>query len=57
MPYSIDNVQSIGPANRAFLKRTVAFADLVMDGADPEDAASLACRDHPDPYVTVGDAS
>lgn len=52
-----DNARNIGRINRAFLKRTVVFADLVMDGANPEDAARIACRDHPDPYVDIdGDA-
>ena len=52
--YFHDNVQDVGPINRAFLKRTVLFADLVMDGISPETAASIACRHHPDPYVDVG---
>ena len=47
--YFHDNVQNIGPINRAFLKRVVLFADLVMDGAAAGDAVHVACRDHPDP--------
>ena len=46
-------VRNVGRVNRAFLKRTVAFADLVMGGANPEDAVRIACRDHPDPYVDI----
>ena len=51
--YFSDDVQDIGPINRAFLKRTIAFADLVMDGANPQAAARIACRDHPDPYFDI----
>lgn len=51
--YFNDNVQNVGPVDRAFLKRTVAFADLVMEGANPEAAARVACRDYPDPYVDL----
>ena len=52
--YFRDKVQTVGPINRAFLKRVVLFADLVMDGTLPEEAARVACHDHPDPYVPVG---
>ena len=55
--YFSDNVQDIGPINRAFLKRVVLFADLVMDGADPDAAATIACLGHPDPYVDIDGGS
>lgn len=47
--YLRDNVQSVSPINRAFMKRLVVFADHVMEGIPPEEAARLACRAHPDP--------
>ena len=47
--YLRDNVQSVSPINRAFMKRLVVFADHVMEGLPPEEAARLACRAHPDP--------
>ncbi len=51
--YFTDSVQSVGPVNRAFLKRVVAFADYVMDGMSPDEAVRIACRLHPDPYANV----
>ena len=47
--YLRDNVQSVSQINRAFMKRLVVFADHVVDGIPPEEAAWLACRAHPDP--------
>lgn len=47
--YFTNSVQSVGPANRAFLKRVVAFADYVMYGMSPDEAVRIACRLHPDP--------
>lgn len=44
-----DNVRDASRVNRAFLKRMVVFGHLVMEGAQPEDAAGLAMREHPDP--------
>ena len=51
--YFRDEVQDVGPSNRAFVKRVVIFADLVMVGTPPEDAVRAACHAHPDPYVPV----
>lgn len=52
--YFRDNVRNVGPINRAFLKRMVTFADLVIEGEPPAEAARIACRTHPDPYVDLG---
>lgn len=51
--YLRDNVTTVSPINRAFMRRMVLFADLVMDGTPPEKAADNACREHPDPLTTV----
>ena len=52
--YLRDNVKTVSPINRAFTRRMVLFADLVMDGTPPEKAADYACREHPDPLTRRG---
>lgn len=42
--YFRDEGQDVGPINRAFLKRVVVFADLVMVGTPPEEAVRATCH-------------
>lgn len=49
-----DNAPYASRAERAFMKQMVVFADHVIGGKLPEDAAVLACEAHPDPEHTIG---
>ena len=44
-----DNVEDVSDADRAPLLQLAAFADHVMDGKQPEEAASLAVSQPPLP--------